>query len=471
MKRLVILLSILLGCVSTSARAGGFLLYEHGAAGTGMAGARTASCDDAQALYHNPAAITELEGLQLELGITGALAAVEYEAAKAPAERSYIRAFDGSEHQINDGQNDMDSKKKMYTPAHLYATYRIADTGVTAGFGFNNPFGMGTYWPGTFDGRFIGTETEMLTHVFQPVVAVDIAKLLGFKDKFKVSVAGGYNLVYATARLSKHIDLRTAERLSTMIEIIDPWGEMRMTGDAVGHGWNIALYAELPGLLAFGASFRSGIGLDFTGSANFWFNGAGYQALEFLGTDIPEEDTGSITINLPTNMNFGVAFLGIDRLKVAVDFYYADFSTFKKLDLQFDCVAAETCDLDQDPIAKNWGISWQLSIGAEYWINDSLAVRAGWGTVSSPIPDEPDDPDNSYDPSLPDGRRNLFTVGVGYKSDWWKVNFGYMLAMWKGTKDNEVGTWDANGNPNGMANGTYTTVAHLPAISFSAWFK
>ena len=465
MKRAISLFA-LLTILPASALAGGFLLYEHGAAGTGMAGARTASCDDAQALYHNPAAITELEGLQLELGVTGALAAVEYQAAGNPEEpRTYTRAFDDSEHVINDGINNMSSKKKMYTPAHFYASYRIPDIGVTAGFGFNNPFGLGTYWPGTFDGRFIGTETEMVTHIFQPVVAVDVAKLLGFKDKFKVSVAGGYNLVYATARLSKHIDLRLAEQLSTRIQIIDPWGEMRMTGDAVGHGWNVALYAELPDLVAFGASFRSGIALDFTGSANFWFNSAGHQALELLSVDIPESDTGNITINLPVNMNFGIAFLGVERLKVAVDFYYADFSTFKELALNFDCVEAETCDLAQDPIEKNWGVSWQVSVGAEYWVTDALVVRAGYGTASNPIPDD------TYDPSLPDGRRDLFTAGVGYKADWWKVNFGYMLAMWQGVKDNNVGNWDATGNPNGKANGKYTTVAHLPALSFSCWFK
>jgi len=465
MKRSIPLMCILLICLSSTALAGGFLLYEHGAAGTGMAGARTAIADDPQALYHNPAAITELEGLQLELGVTGALANVEYEAAKDPPDRTYTRAYDGSVHEINDGQNDMSSKKKMYTPAHFYATYRIPDIGVTAGFGYNNPFGMGSYWPGTFDGRFIGTETEMLTHVFQPVVAVDVAQLLGFKDKFKVSVAGGYDLVYATARLSKHIDLRVAEQLSTMIQIIDPWGEMRMTGDAVGHGWNVALYAELPDLVAVGASVRSGIALDFEGTAKFWFNDAGKQAIELLSTRIPDKDTGSLTVDLPFCMNFGVAFLGVDRLKVAADFLYADFSTFKELNLKFDCLEDGSCDLAQDPIKKDWGVSWQISVGAEYWITDALVVRAGWGLVSNPIPAD------TYDPSLPDGQRTLLTAGVGYKADWWKVNFGYMLAMWEGTKDNDVGTWDATGNPNGKANGKYTTFAHLPAISFSTWFK
>jgi long-chain fatty acid transport protein len=238
-----------------------------------------------------------------------------------------------------------------------------------------------------------------------------------------------------------------------------------MTGDATGHGWNVALYAELPGLLAVGASFRSGIPLDFSGTAKFWFNEAGQLALERLGTIIPAEDTGSITVNLPMNMNFGVAFLGVERLKVGVDFYLADFSTFKELALKFDCVAEETCDLPDDPIPKNWDISWQISVGAEYWVTDSLVVRAGWGMVSNPIPSD------TYDPSLPDGTRQLICAGVGYKADWWKVNFGYMLAFWEGEKDNDVGDQDANENPIGKANGTYTSIVHLPAISFSAWFK
>lgn len=466
MRRTIPFLCALLVCLSSTALAGGFVLYEHGAAGTGMAGARTAIADDPQALYHNPAAITELEGLQLELGVTGALANVDYQAAGNPdPPRTYNRVYDGTEVVINDGQNDMSSKKKMYTPAHLYATYQIPVAGLTAGFAYNNPFGMGTYWPGTFDGRFIGTETEMLTHILQPVIAVDVARLAGFKDKFKVSVAAGYDLVLATARLSKHIDLRIAEQLSTMIQIIDPWGEMRMTGDAVGHGWNVALYAELPGLVAVGASVRSGVALDFEGSANFWFNQAGKQAIDFLGTRIPEKDTGSITVNLPLCMNFGVAFLGVERLKVAVDFYYADFSTFKELNLKFDCLKDDSCDLAADPIRKDWGISWQLSVGAEYWITEALVVRAGWGTVSNPVPQD------TFDPSLPDGRRMLLCAGLGYKAGWWKLNFGYMLAMWEGTKDNNIGGLDAQGNPNGKANGKYTTVAHLPAISFSAWFK
>ena len=42
-----------------------------------------------------------------------------------------------------------------------------------------------------------------------------------------------------------------------------------------------------------------------------------------------------------------------------------------------------------------------------------------------------------------------------------------MLAVWDIEKDNDVGTEDASGNPLGKANGHYSTVSHLLAVSFS----
>jgi hypothetical protein len=44
-----------------------------------------------------------------------------------------------------------------------------------------------------------------------------------------------------------------------------------------------------------------------------------------------------------------------------------------------------------------------------------------------------------------------------------------MLAMWAGEKDNDVGIGDDN-NPEGKANGKFTTKSHLLALSLSAWF-
>ncbi|MFC1654197.1 OmpP1/FadL family transporter [Myxococcota bacterium] len=466
MKRFIFLLAALL-LLNSFAWAGGFQIYEHGASSTGMANARTAIADDVNALYYNPAAITELEGLQFQLGTTGILPLVHYEAAGPPENiRTYPSYQNGTyiEKPVNDGENSIDAKIKGFTPIHLYATYRFDDLGISVGYGLNNPFGLGMHWDGDWDGKYVGTETEIQTFFNQPTIAVDIAKLAGFKDRVKLSVAAGYNFVYGTAQLGRKTDLRVGEVLS-IGELEDPWGQLSMFGTAVGHGFNLAVYAELPGLLSFGASVRSAILMPFSGDAKFKFNDAGRQTVDLLGMSIPDKTTGSVDITLPWNMNFGVAFLGIENLKIAADAYVAFFESYDQLELKFSCVEEGTCSegLNADPVEKNWGQSWQFSLGAEYVIAGRFVVRAGAGIVTTPVPDE------HYDPSLPDGLRNIFSGGLGYVGSWWKVDLGYMLAMWEGEKDNLVGAGD-DVNPEGMANGKYTTKTHLLALSLSAWF-
>ncbi len=467
MRRLAPILAIAISLTGGPVLAGGFQILEHGASSTGMANARTALADDVNALFFNPAAISELPGLQLQLGVTGILPYIHYEAAGNPEPARTYPSYDNGGYvfsEVNDGQNSKDAKLRGFNPIHLYASYEIESTGLTVGYGLNNPFGLGTYWPGDWDGRFIATETEIQTFFNQPTVSVDIAELAGFKEKTKLSVAAGYTFVYATARLAKKIDLRAAEAPS-LGEIEDPEGEMRMLGSAIGHGWNLALYAELPGWVSFGASIRGGIRLPFSGTARFTFDQAGQQAVEQLNLTIPDKTGGDIVIDLPVNMNFGVAFLGVDDLKIAFDVYAALFESYDELELKFACITDRTCSdtLDAGPIPKNWGTAWQIALGAEYLIADMLAVRAGYGRVLSPVPEE------TYDPSLPDGRRDLFCLGAGYIGSWFKVDLGYMLAMWEGTKDNHVGEGD-NNNPEGKANGTYSTVTHILALSLSAWF-
>jgi long-chain fatty acid transport protein len=467
MKRLPLLFAAAVLLVGPTAWAGGFQIFEHGASSTGMANARTAIADDVNALYYNPAAITELEGLQLQVGTTGILPLVHYDAAgPSDSPRTYPSYENGSymEKPVNDGENSVDAKAKGFTPIHLYATYRFDDLGISVGYGLNNPFGLGMYWPGDWDGKYVGTYTEIQTFFSQPTVAVDIAKLAGFKDRVKLSAAAGYNFVYGTARLGRKTDLRVGEVLS-IGELQDPWGQLNMFGTAFGHGFNLAVYAEIPGLLAFGASVRSAIRMPFSGDAKFKFNDAGRATVDLLGMSIPDKTTGSVDITLPWNLNFGVAFLGVENLKIAADAYVAFFQSYDELALKFSCVEEGTCSdsLDADPVVKNWGQSWQFCLGAEYLIAKSIVVRAGAGVVTTPVPDE------YYDPSLPDGFRTLVSGGLGYIGSFWKVDLGYMLAMWEGNKDNQVGIGDDN-NPEGLANGHYTTKSHLLALSLSAWF-
>ncbi len=465
--RPLLALPLLLCLYPRSARAGGFLIYEHGAAATGMADARSALADDPSTLYYNPAGITELPALQLSLGATGIVPVIHYQAAGvSESPRRYVGYRDGRyvELPVNDGENSTDAKLRGFTPIHLYASFRPKDLPLAFGISLNNPFGLGTYWPGDWDGRFITTETEIQTFFLQPVVAVDLARILSWDRHIKLSFAAGYQGVYGTARLSKRLDLRVGEALS-LGEVRDGEGEMRLLGDALGHGFLLALRAEFPRLFAFGITLRSAIRMPFSGEAKFSFNPAGERTLELARLVFPESTTGRVTMVLPWNLNLGVAFLGLPKFTLAADVYVAFFESYDSLSVTFDCVEQGRCSetLNGDPIRKDWGKSVQLSLGAEYRPTDSLAVRGGFGLVSSPVPEK------TYDPALPDGMRTLLALGGGWRGERFGADIAYMLAFWKGEKQNEVGSGDLL-NPEGRANGTYTTLSHILALTLSARF-
>ncbi|RLB59311.1 MAG: hypothetical protein DRI34_02270 [Deltaproteobacteria bacterium] len=462
MKRLRLVAVALVFTPALVCRGGGFLQYEHAAVSTAMADARSALADDVSVVYYNPAAMCELTGLHLQLGTTATLPLVDYQAARqADPLRTYTRLATGQVVQVNDGMNDAHAKVRGFFPSHLYVSWRPESVPLAVGFGVNNPFGLGVAWPGDWDGRFITTESDLTTFFNQPTVALDLAQLLGFRQRLHLSVAVGYDLVWATARLGQHLDLRVAEMLSSE-PIADPEGEMLMTGSALGHGFNLALYAEWPGRLAFGASLRSGVHLPFSGTARFSFNPAGRQALQLLATDIPASTTGRVDIDLPWHANLGLAWLGTERLKVALDLYLAFFQSYDELSMDFDCLHEQpACALAGDPVVANWHTSWQLSLGVEYRAWRQLRLRAGYAASFSPVPAD------TLEPSVPDGRQSNIGLGAGWRGDWWKLDVGYMLALWSVTKDNDVGGTDAGGNPRGKANGLYRTTAHMLAVSFS----
>jgi len=97
----------------------GFAMYEQGAVGLSMANARTAIADDVSALYYNPAAIAELDGLQLQFGVNIALPLFSYEAQGRPdVPRTY--ESHNEEIEINDGLNDVDAKARGFTPMSFF---------------------------------------------------------------------------------------------------------------------------------------------------------------------------------------------------------------------------------------------------------------------------------------------------------------------------------------------------------------
>ncbi len=106
---------------------------------------------------------------------------------------------------------------------------------------------------------------------------------------------------------------------------------------------------------------------------------------------------------LPTTLNLGIAFKAYQdefhSLKFAAD--------FSKLLVKRD-------SLDSDPLPKSLVTGWQnpgadLSIGAEYWYEDLIALRAGYFTEPSVL-----------------GDRKYWNFGAGIKYNIFKLDFSFI---------------------------------------------
>src|SRR5436190_6299774 len=93
--------SLLLLALPTPLFALGFRIVDHDAEATARAGAFTASADNPSAIYYNPAAITQLDGLQLQLS-------------------AYTVGFESSFNPSTSGALDVDSKYKWETVGDAY---------------------------------------------------------------------------------------------------------------------------------------------------------------------------------------------------------------------------------------------------------------------------------------------------------------------------------------------------------------
>ena len=443
------------------ATAGGFLIYEHSGLATGMAGARTAIWDDVSSLYYNPSAITELPGYHLTLGDTLIIPKTSYTPLSAE-ERDPANGGHGDA----DGTHATNAENALFYPLHLYFSAR-ATRWLTVGIGVNNQFGLGNFWPADWDGRYTAWQVDLKTYFVQPVLAVDIARLARLSDNIGLSVAFGANYVYGQALIKQKVDFSNFSPYAS-----DPnWKEatMKMEGDAHAAGYNFSLFAAWKPWFSVGASVRSNVPLHFKGTASF--TGFDPQAQQFISNNLhlvfPEKTTGKTMIELPWNANFGIAFHGLKKFTFAVDLFVAFWESYDTLKVDFACSRTGDCyeGLNAEAVyPKKWKTSYQLSIGVEYRPIESVALRVGYGYVTDPT-----DPEY-YDAMLPDGDRNLICMGIGYRAPrFFKMDLGYMLAMWDGKKNNEIGKPSSTG-PNGYSNGTYKTMAHLLGITIGLSF-
>lgn len=362
----------------SAALAAGYSIYEQGAAALGMAGAATASVNDASALFFNPAAITRLPGTNVSVGGTWLTTGT---------------SFAGMQPYPGIGVTE-EMEKGNFFPPTFYVTHRYGEK-FGVGLGVNAPFGLGIEWknPTTFTGRTSATKAALQALNTQLSVAYALSP--------KWSVAAGFDMLMAKVELHR-INTRVipggggAEANVAFVDL--------ESGFTPGYGWNAALAGTPNDQWKLGLNYRSGFEIEVDDAdATFTQILTGNTAFDAaVAAGLPPAQKGSTTLKFPAMFSAGIAWSPQPSWTWETDFNWHQWSAFDELPLTFSTTAALNSVIPED-----YEDNFQIRTGAEHRL-------PGWTYRFGYYYDQAAAPTESLTPLLPDASRHGATLGLGF---------------------------------------------------------
>ncbi|MEM7674544.1 MAG: outer membrane protein transport protein [Myxococcota bacterium] len=378
--------------ISGSAWAAGFQINEHGAIGTGRAGAVVSTGNDPSMVYHNPALLTRAKGTQFMGGANLFFTGQTYVGRGRPV--------DALDEPVSQGTN------RTPIPApYAYASHSISKT-AAVGIGLFNNYGLTVDWdnPEEFVGRTLIQKLSLRTFFITPVVAMELSE--------RVSVAVGVMMVPSTLLLDRVIGASDNGQVVFPSVNGSPEGTVRLNGTAFGVGATAGLAVSLTDNLRLGLTYRSAVSLNFDGDADF---------------EVPEGTPASVAANFPDQGINGELVLphviggGLgweaSNWSIEVAAQVTFWQSYDELRINFDA----GLPVPTTAVPRNWTASPLFRLGGEYRFDSPFAIRAGLAYDVTPIPD------NTLDPTLPDNNRVIASLGLGYDFGPVRVDLGYMM--------------------------------------------
>ena len=410
-----IVLSIICAVFSfaQSAGAAGFRLSEVDNAGQGQANAMVAGADDSAAVYHNPAAMVELEKYGAKAGFQFIDPKTKYSSGGAA-----------------------ETANETFSVPHLYTVKKFEDKGMAIGLGIFSNFGAGTQWNYDSPLRYDATDTKLRTST---------VNLAGAMSLGVVSI--GLGLDYMTSKV--------AYNNMYPFKGVGADGYSVMEGSGSSFGFNAGLLFKATDAIKIGAAYRSGMSPKLKGTIEIQnFPGALQPLLASKGISGDRyRSDGEVTVNFPAITTVGINFNVTSALSLEVDADFTQWSVYDKLDFTFASpLSSGSTTLLPASLSKEqkWKDTTAIRVGAAFQKDEHLTLRVGYCSDPSPVPDA------TFTPRIPDADRNAYTFGLSYiASDKYVVDASYMLVSFK---DRTI----ANG---GSVDGTYQTSANIFGVS------
>ncbi|MDG9855139.1 OmpP1/FadL family transporter [Pseudomonas nitroreducens] len=388
---------LLLGTLSlatSSAWAGGILIYEAGQEGNGLANAGSAAlASDPSVLMSNPAGIAELKGTQISANAQVILGDIRFS-------RDSDNQFDG-----NEGGNAL----QWLPGSSLFISHQIDDRSAI-GFGMYGNFGLALDYDDDWAGRYFTQEAAVIGVSFQPTLAHK------FTDDLTVGI--GPRFVYGYYRTEMAIN-------NNLLGLADrPDGQLEYKDTDVGTGVNLGLLYHVSDRTQIGLAYTSKVKLEFKDSPDVRkvSNPIINAALNRLDVDSLELD-----MNIPQTATLSIAHQLDPQWKLLGSLGWQDWSDFGQIGVEVDANAG---GVDRT-VDRQYKDTWHASVGAQYQANPRLRWSMGLGYDSSAV----DDKDRTVD--NPMGEAWRLATGVNYElEEGLDVHLAYTL-VWLGDMDDE----------------------------------
>lgn len=351
--------------------AGGFYLQEQSPVEIGRAlSGGAAAGDDPSTIYFNPAAMTQLSGIQTSIGGTALLASARQ------TNRGTYRSIPGSTARVpvsgGDGGNPFDS---VIPIPSFYATAQLSDR-LWLGLGVNAPFGLKLEYADDFFGRYDSLYTDLKTYNIQPSAA--------YKLTDNLSIGGGVDVQYVKATQTN--------ALPQLSPLATTDGFASLKGDDWSIGWNAGLFYTT-GNTNWGVHYRSGVSHTLSGTQSI----SGLVGAIATGNG---EFAATAPLDLPDIATISMMHRLTPRLRAMLTAKWYNWSRFKGI-----AVTTATGTSNKELDYKD---SYSVSAGGEYDVSPALTLRAG--TMFDRSPTNP----QHLTTRVPDGDRVWLTGGATF---------------------------------------------------------
>jgi long-chain fatty acid transport protein len=377
-----------------TASANGLNLNGLGSRAQAMGGAFVGLADDFSAVFWNPAGAAGFRQTTYGFYATDLIPAATFSMSIRP-DIVYVPEYPPP-------TVDARTKKASYL-GFLGSYYKPISSRVVIGLGIGTPSGLGTKWNGAdfvmlSGGTTYDWSSKIQVLSFSPLVAVKISD--------RISVGATVNIQYGSFNLKRpggSFDLGEGDvDLGQYEENMNGWGI----------GATLGVMVKPIDRLSVGLTVRTPSTLTFQGSA----------LMSYLSLyDLPDTSRLESKITWPLWIAGGVAFRPVPRLLLSADVQWTQWSKLDRittdyLDPEWRGVFAQGSLLNVRPL--DWSDKTQVRFGAEFQVNATTAVRAGY--YNDPAPG----PVSTLNVLLPTFTYNTFCVGLGKTLGGLQLDFG-----------------------------------------------